>query len=237
VPSCRQAHGRWAKEVHFFNRWPLPKPPKREFLRCFPVQTWNIAKHEDPRNFTLVDATPDYMFNGMAAPRIKAMWPQAKFLVLLRVRPSHSTTPASETVAETVAEQRCRCCTARNESQHLRFASQQATRHGFMHTCHPDGSPTLLQDPIARTYSAWAMSKKMACRKQTRKNAFAPCNFPAFAEMVVNEVKILKRQGCTFSRAVCSLPLDVSTRCIHSVYPCVSTCVYVSRLHVSTCLE
>ena len=72
--------------MHFFNRWPLPSPPKREFLRCFPSRTWNIANMPDPNNFTLVDATPDYMFNAMAPPRIKAIWPNAKFLVLLRVR-------------------------------------------------------------------------------------------------------------------------------------------------------
>ena len=37
-------------------------------------------------DYTLVDATPDYMFNAMAAPRMKEMVPQAKFVVLLRVR-------------------------------------------------------------------------------------------------------------------------------------------------------
>lgn len=37
-------------------------------------------------NFTLVDATPDYLFNALAPPRVRAMWPHAKFVVLLRVR-------------------------------------------------------------------------------------------------------------------------------------------------------
>jgi len=36
--------------------------------------------------YTLVDGTPDYMFNAMAAPRLKEMVPQAKFVVILRVR-------------------------------------------------------------------------------------------------------------------------------------------------------
>jgi hypothetical protein len=83
--ACSQPRGPWAKEVHFFNQWPLPHPPKRRFLECFPRRAWNIAKHPNPNSFTLVDATPDYMFNAMAPARIKAMWPQAKFVVLLRV--------------------------------------------------------------------------------------------------------------------------------------------------------
>ena len=64
----------------------MPSPPKREFLLCFPSSTWDISQMADPNNFTLVDATPDYMFNAMAPTRVKAIWPDAKFLVLLRVR-------------------------------------------------------------------------------------------------------------------------------------------------------
>eukprot|EP00892_Ulva_mutabilis_P006868 jgi/Ulvmu1/4553/UM002_0281.1 len=82
-----QGKNPWAKEVHFFNRWPLPQNAKKEYLGCFPQKTWKLPPlHEHPHatNFTLVDATPDYMFNTMAAPRIKAMWPHAKFIVLLR---------------------------------------------------------------------------------------------------------------------------------------------------------
>lgn len=89
VTLCRQGKNPWAKEVHFFNRWPLPKNAKREYLACFPQKTWKLPPlHEHPHavNFTLLDATPDYMYNTMAAPRIKAMWPHAKFIVLLRVR-------------------------------------------------------------------------------------------------------------------------------------------------------
>jgi hypothetical protein len=86
---CSQKRGPWAKEVHFFNRWPLPQPPKREFLRCFPSYTWDINNLEDTNNFTIMDATPDYMFNAMAPSRIKAIWPRAKFLVLLRVCAKH----------------------------------------------------------------------------------------------------------------------------------------------------
>ena len=66
-----------------------------------------------------------------------------------------------------------------------------------------------MQDPIARAYSAWTMSKRMACRQQARKDALAVCTFPTFAQMVVDEAKMLRRRGCTFSRAVCpSCPLS-----------------------------
>jgi hypothetical protein len=71
--------------VHFFNRWPLPENTKMEYMSCFPKGTWQLAPNKEPAAYALVDATPDYMFNPMAAPRIKAMWPQAKFVVLLRV--------------------------------------------------------------------------------------------------------------------------------------------------------
>lgn len=60
-------------------------PAKYSFLSTFPRRSWryNAASGYD---YALLDATPDYMFNAMAAPRIKMLLPQAKFLVLLRVR-------------------------------------------------------------------------------------------------------------------------------------------------------
>jgi len=77
----------WPKEVHFFNRFPQPQQPRREFLKNFPRATWQLDKSSESRaNYTLVDATPDYLFNAMAPPRVKIMFPQAKFVVLLRVR-------------------------------------------------------------------------------------------------------------------------------------------------------
>jgi hypothetical protein len=59
-----------------------------------------------------------------------------------------------------------------------------------------------LQDPIARAYSAWTMSKRAACRQQAKADPMATCEFPSFAEMVIKEVQLLKQTGCTFSRAV-----------------------------------
>lgn len=83
--KCRQRRGPWAKEVHFFNRWPLRHTAKMDYISCFPPSTWKLQNSPESPHYTLVDATPDYMFNTMAAPRIKAMWPTAKFVVLLRV--------------------------------------------------------------------------------------------------------------------------------------------------------
>jgi hypothetical protein len=68
--------------VHFFNRWPLPST--QDFLECYPNggdPEWALQKQ-----FALVDATPEYLFNSMAAPRMQAVVPQAKFVIILRVR-------------------------------------------------------------------------------------------------------------------------------------------------------
>jgi hypothetical protein len=59
-----------------------------------------------------------------------------------------------------------------------------------------------MQDPIARAYSAWKMSKKMACREQAKWHPSEPCSFPMFAEMVLAETALLQKQGCAFNRKV-----------------------------------
>ena len=59
-----------------------------------------------------------------------------------------------------------------------------------------------MQDPIARAYSAWKMSKKMACRDQAKQHPLEPCVYPVFAEMVLAEAALLEKQGCAFSRKV-----------------------------------
>ena len=90
------------KEVHFFNRWPLLQPAGPRFLTYFePALTGRLTGHpgeyptSDPHHnegqpwkkdeFALVDGTPEYLFNSWAPARIKAVVPQAKFVVLLRV--------------------------------------------------------------------------------------------------------------------------------------------------------
>ena len=71
--------------MHFFNRWPMPPP--EDFLKCFPtsdggdIPDWSVQQ-----NKALLDATPEYLFNSVAAPRVKQMVPQAKFVIILRVR-------------------------------------------------------------------------------------------------------------------------------------------------------
>ena len=75
----------WSKEAHFFNRFP---PPPGNFLNCYDPELVNLPTDltAEDVNYTLVDGTPDYMFNAMAPPRIKALIPQAKFVLVLRVR-------------------------------------------------------------------------------------------------------------------------------------------------------
>lgn len=75
-----------------------------------------------------------------------------------------------------------------------------------MHSVHVTNTVAtndLIQDPIARAYSAWKMSKKMACRDQASKTPTHACQFPSFAEMVIAEVDLLEQQGCAFNRKVC----------------------------------
>lgn len=60
-----------------------------------------------------------------------------------------------------------------------------------------------MQDPIARAYSAWKMSKKMACREHAQRHPTQPCQFPTFAEIVMAEAELLEKQGCAFNRKVC----------------------------------
>ena len=86
--ACSRPDTMWSKELHFFNRWPMP--PSEDFLRCFPDNiapgsgTWQDGTPAASR--ALVDATPEYIFNSVAAPRIQAVVPHAKFVLILRVR-------------------------------------------------------------------------------------------------------------------------------------------------------
>lgn len=137
-----QRPSRWAKEVHFYNRWPQPQSPKRNFLKCYPKSTW--AWSDDTQtslNYTLIDGTPEYLFNSMVPPRLKQMWPQARFIVLLR-------------------------------------------------------------DPVMRTYSAWKMTMRMYCKLQARHAPQQPCDFPSFAELVLEEYHALSKNSCFFASEV-----------------------------------
>lgn len=60
-------------------------PPSEDFLPCFPANVTQ-APGSTGRERVLVDGTPDYLFNSVAAPRIRAVVPQARFVIILRVR-------------------------------------------------------------------------------------------------------------------------------------------------------
>lgn len=59
-------------------------PPVESFLPLFPSNVTNRPDGSMPDR-VLVDGTPDYLFNPVAAPRIKAVVPQARFVIILRV--------------------------------------------------------------------------------------------------------------------------------------------------------
>jgi hypothetical protein len=101
---CRQLPRPHTKEVHFFNRWPLP--PAGSFLRCFePALSRRLNGTDDgsttggaavsaghpwlPPEFAMVDGTPEYLFNSWVPARLKVVVPQARFVVVLRVRSPH----------------------------------------------------------------------------------------------------------------------------------------------------
>lgn len=87
----RRGHDPWSKEVHFFDQWPAGT--SKEYLACFPMKVRGSALAGKPH--VLMDASPEYLLTPAAAPRIQAIAPQARFVVILRVcyRPRHCTLP------------------------------------------------------------------------------------------------------------------------------------------------
>eukprot|EP00892_Ulva_mutabilis_P006828 jgi/Ulvmu1/4517/UM002_0243.1 len=79
--SYKQSVNSVSNELHFFDRWPMP--PANAFLDSFPSEGV-VRQKNQPLRKALFDATPDYLFNSVAAPRIKALLPAAKFVVVLR---------------------------------------------------------------------------------------------------------------------------------------------------------
>jgi len=78
----------------------------------------------------------------------------------------------------------------------------------------------LVQDPITRAYSAWKMSRKMACREQAQRAPTQACHFPSFAEMVLAEVDMLEKQGCAFNRKVLCMNFQPCQSCHTHCYSC-----------------
>lgn len=80
---CRQTLNSVSNELHFFDRWPMPPPGA--FVDSFSSESI-ASKPKQHLKRALFDATPDYLFNSVAAPRIQALLPSARFVVVLRVR-------------------------------------------------------------------------------------------------------------------------------------------------------
>lgn len=65
-------------------------PPTQDFLKLYPISilqttgAWSDGKALETK--ALIDGTPEYLYNSVAAPRIRAVAPQAKFVIILRVR-------------------------------------------------------------------------------------------------------------------------------------------------------
>lgn len=80
---CRRHPDKWRKEVHFFDQWPLG--PSTEYINCFPKKR-RVAALAGASRAVFLDASPEYLFTPAAAPRVQKILPNAKFVIVLRVR-------------------------------------------------------------------------------------------------------------------------------------------------------
>ena len=83
--ECRKARGTRSegKELQFFSRW--PPLDTDEFMSMWPEDEIAAMLNGTSRKF-LIDASPEYLVMPAAPPRIKQVVPQAKIVVVLRVR-------------------------------------------------------------------------------------------------------------------------------------------------------
>lgn len=72
----------WGKEMHFFSDLALKLGPNETYESFWPQDY--ISGND--RSAPLLDATPAYLQNPRAPMRIRAMVPQARIVVLVRVR-------------------------------------------------------------------------------------------------------------------------------------------------------
>jgi hypothetical protein len=78
-----------AKEPQYFNRWPLLTP--ENYLHAFHSGVVGAMMSGAAGHRVLLDASPQYLMSAQAPPRIKAVVPHAKFVLVIRVRPgSHA---------------------------------------------------------------------------------------------------------------------------------------------------
>jgi hypothetical protein len=75
------------KEPKFFNRWPLPDT--EAYIHAWDTNVTSTMLAGRETNKVLVDASPQYLMVPNAALRVKAAVPHAKFVVVVRVRPSN----------------------------------------------------------------------------------------------------------------------------------------------------
>jgi hypothetical protein len=72
-----------SKEPQYFSRWPMP--PIEEYMHA-----WHSGVIGDMfainKKRVLLDASPQYLMTGPAAPRMKAVVPHARFVMVVRVR-------------------------------------------------------------------------------------------------------------------------------------------------------
>jgi hypothetical protein len=76
------------KELQYFNRWPLPHPD--QYLRTWHSGVVGAMFTRSAGRRVLLDASSQYLMTAAAPPRIKAIVPHAKFVMVVRVCPVSS---------------------------------------------------------------------------------------------------------------------------------------------------
>eukprot|EP00892_Ulva_mutabilis_P012431 jgi/Ulvmu1/9560/UM053_0049.1 len=122
----RRGRDKWRKEVHFFDQW--PGGTGRDYIACFPLPVRTAALNNKPH--VLMDASPEYMLTPVAAPRVQAIVPQARFVIILR-EPAERTLSAWNMVNRTL-------CARAKPSDHCKVPPFQDTVDGDLD---PKGRP------------------------------------------------------------------------------------------------
>lgn len=76
-----------SKEPQYFNRWPLP--PVGQYLHAWHSGIIGAMVSDTAGRRVLLDASPQYLMCAAAPPRIQAVIPHARFIMVVRVRPPH----------------------------------------------------------------------------------------------------------------------------------------------------
>lgn len=73
-----------AKEPQYFNRWPLP--PVGDYLHAWHSGVVGAMVSDFAGRRVLLDASPQYLMCAAAPPRVQAVLPHSKFIMVVRVR-------------------------------------------------------------------------------------------------------------------------------------------------------